>query len=103
MSFLRAIRDQWTAMSLADKIKFVLECLAQAGGAAIAGDIAGKAAEDKKPLTRVCITVAGAGLGMAAGTVATNALHEAVDNTVELIEMRKEAAANKAKEGAKDA
>ena len=90
MSILKTLGAQWSAMSTAEKVKFVLGLMVQTGSAVIGGDIAARSAAGKKPLTRACVAVAGIGLGAAIGEAANKPIEETVDLTAEFIKMRKE-------------
>lgn len=89
MGFLKVLLDEWRAKTPAEKIKSILRIAANTGAGIIGSDIATRAAADKGPLSKVCAAVAGAGLGIAAGDVASKALDETVDTFKELADTRK--------------
>lgn len=90
MSFLKGMLNEWRAKTPAEKIKTILRLAANTGAGIIGSDIATRAAAGKGPLSKVCAAVAGAGLGIAAGDVASKALDETVDTFKEIADMRKE-------------
>jgi len=90
MGFLKAMLNEWRVKTPAEKIKAILRLAANTGAGIIGADIATRASAGKGPLSKVCATVAGAGLGIAAGDVASKALDETVDAFKEIADMRKE-------------
>ena len=88
---LKILIEKWRTKTPAEKIKLVLDFLVHSGGAIIGGDIAAKVSEGKRPLARVCVGLAGAGLGAAIGDTAAKPITEAVDQAAEAIQLIKEA------------
>ena len=87
---LRELLDEWKAKSLTDKINTVIGWMVHSGAAIIGGDIAAKVSEGKRPLERICIGLAGAGIGAAIGDTATKPLTEAVTQVSEGIKAARE-------------
>lgn len=94
MAILKTLWNKWCAKTPAEKIKCVLNLAANAGAGVIGSDIAARASEGKGVLTRVCASVAGCGLGIAAGEVASKALEDTVDAFTSIRNMKKEDAAD---------
>lgn len=94
MAILKKLWNEWCVKSPAEKIKCILNVAANAGAGVIGADIATRASADKGVLTKVCATVAGAGLGIAAGDVASKALEETVDAFTRIRNVKKEGPTN---------
>ena len=88
MGIIKGLIEDWKCKTPAEKVKTVLEFLAKTGSSLIAGSIACKAAEGRNKLDKVCISVAGIGLGAALGDIAAKPLTEAVDLVEEVRQER---------------
>lgn len=94
MAILKTLWNKWCVKTPAEKIKCVLNIVANAGAGVIGADIATRASEGKGVLTKVCATVAGCGLGIAAGDVASKALEDTVDAFASIRNPKKEESAD---------
>lgn len=94
MGILKTLWNKWCMKTPAEKIKCVLNVAANAGAGVIGADIANRASEGKGVLTKVCATVAGCGLGIAAGDVASKALEDTVDTFASIRNPKKEGTAD---------
>ena len=91
MSILTSLQAEWKTKTTAEKIKTIVDAMIQVGAASIAGDIVKRTASAKKPIGRACVTLAGAGIGMALGDVACKPIDEIIDTADKLISQGKQA------------
>lgn len=87
---LRELLDEWKAKSLTDKINTILGWMVHSGAAIIGGDIASKVSEGKRPLERICVGLAGAGIGAAIGDAAAKPITDAVTQVSDAVKAARE-------------
>lgn len=76
MKIFSQIRAGWKAASTADKVHIILDILCGMGTGILIYDVTAMLAPGHNKLEKALITITTSGLGLAAGNVAANTLHE---------------------------
>lgn len=76
MGFLKKMQDEWKSKDVTEKLAFVFDIIASIGGGLIGTDLGKRFGEGHHPITRICIQITTAGIGMATGDLASKKLRE---------------------------
>ena len=76
MGIISKMKAGWQAKTTAEKINMVLDLICSIGTGAISIAAGKNLSEGHNPISRACIRISCAGLGMAAGDIASKTLQE---------------------------
>ena len=77
MGILKRMKLRWKALSTKEKIDLVIDVISGVGSGFGSYIVGNKLSEGRNPIEKICIKTATAGLGLAAGKVASSELKEA--------------------------